>query len=156
MVFFGPPWSHSSYVQAQPPTVGLDVWCLVGPFVNFHISCMRTARLARLRWSPNVISTIISWAGSNVRYLRLRSRRIPIACQTLSKHTHSWCGLKCKNIWNGSGKRTRDTWIFYFVFSFQYRDQASTFARSREKCWKPRSNTEGFNSSSGTGHIIMN
>ena len=29
---------------------GLDVWCLVGPFVYFHTSCVRTAKaLARLR-----------------------------------------------------------------------------------------------------------
>ena len=55
--------------------VELDVWCLVGPFVYFHISCVRTAKaLARLpgcAGSPEpslvvyVISTIISWAGSN-------------------------------------------------------------------------------------------
>ena len=50
--------------------VGLDVWFLVGPFVDFHISCVRTAKaLPRLRGcagSPEpslvayVISTIIS------------------------------------------------------------------------------------------------
>ena len=55
--------------------VELDVWVLVGPFVYFHTSCVRTAKaLARPRGcadSPepslavNVISTIISWAGSN-------------------------------------------------------------------------------------------
>ena len=56
---------------------GLDVWFLVGPFVYFHtcISCVRTAkalvRLRRCASSPEpslvayVISTIISWAGSN-------------------------------------------------------------------------------------------
>ena len=54
--------------------VGLHVWILVGPFVYFHTSCVRTAKaLARLRGcagSPEpslvayVISTIISWAGS--------------------------------------------------------------------------------------------
>ena len=44
--------------------VGLDVWCLVGPFVYFHISCVRTAKaLATLRECA-VISTIISWTGS--------------------------------------------------------------------------------------------
>ena len=53
--------------------VGLDVWFLVGPFVYFHTSCLRTANaLARLRGcagSPEhslvayVISTIISWAS---------------------------------------------------------------------------------------------
>ena len=54
--------------------VGLDVWFLVGPFVYFHTSCVRTAKaLARQRGcagSPEpslvayVISTIISWAAS--------------------------------------------------------------------------------------------
>ena len=54
---------------------GLDVPFLVGPFVHFHTSCVRTAKaLVRLRGcagSPEpslvayVISTIISWAGSN-------------------------------------------------------------------------------------------
>ena len=53
--------------------VRLDIWFLIGPFVYFHISCVRTAKaLARLRrcaGSPEhslvayVISTIISWAG---------------------------------------------------------------------------------------------
>ena len=56
--------------------VGLDVWFFVGPFVYFHSSRVRTAEaLVRLRGcagSPEpslvayVISTIISWAGSNV------------------------------------------------------------------------------------------
>ena len=53
--------------------VGLDVWFFVGPFVYFHTSCVRTAKaLARpCRCAPEpslvayVISTIISWAGSN-------------------------------------------------------------------------------------------
>ena len=55
--------------------VGLDVWFLVGPFVYIHTSCVRTAkalvRLCRCAGSPEpslvtcVISTIISWAGSN-------------------------------------------------------------------------------------------
>ena len=59
--------------------VGLDVWDLVGPFVYFHISCVRTAKaLARLRrcaGSPEpslvacVISTIISWAGSFILFV---------------------------------------------------------------------------------------
>ena len=54
--------------------MGLNVWFLVGPFVYFDASCVRTAMaLARLRGcagSPEpslvayVISTIISWAGS--------------------------------------------------------------------------------------------
>ena len=60
-------------------SVGLDVWFLVRHFVYFHTSCERTAKaLARLRrcWgSPEpslvayVISTIISWAGSNLHFL---------------------------------------------------------------------------------------
>ena len=54
--------------------VGLDVWCLVRPFVYFHTSCVRTTMsLARLRgcagWpEPSlvayVIITKISCAGS--------------------------------------------------------------------------------------------
>ena len=54
--------------------VGLDVWFLVGPFVYFHSSCVRTVKaLARLHGCAgssepllvtNVISTIISWDGS--------------------------------------------------------------------------------------------
>ena len=53
--------------------LGLDVWFLVGPFVQFHTSCVRTAKaLVRLRGcagSPEpslvaLISTIISWADS--------------------------------------------------------------------------------------------
>ena len=47
--------------------VGLDVWFLVEHFVYFHTSCMRTAMA--LAPEPSlvayVISTIISWAGSN-------------------------------------------------------------------------------------------
>ena len=55
--------------------VGLDVWFLVGTFAFFQTSCVQTARaLARLHrctGSPGpslvayVISTTISWAGSN-------------------------------------------------------------------------------------------
>ena len=58
--------------------VRLVVWFLVGPFVYFHASCVRTvmalARLRRCAGSPEpllvayVISTIISWAGWNVKY----------------------------------------------------------------------------------------
>ena len=56
-------------------SVGLDVWCLVGSFFYFHTLCVGAAKaLARLRWCAGlpepsldacVISTIISWAGSN-------------------------------------------------------------------------------------------
>ena len=65
---------HKLILQTGSHPVGLDVWFLVGPFVYFHTSCVRTAKaLARLRGytdSPEpslfayVISTIISWAGS--------------------------------------------------------------------------------------------
>ena len=55
-------------------SVGLDVWVLVGPFVYFHTSCVRTvtaalARLGGCAGSPEpslvacVISTVNSWAG---------------------------------------------------------------------------------------------
>ena len=57
--------------------MGLDVSFLVGLFVYFHSSCVRTAKaLARLRACAGlpeptlvayVISTIISWAGSFIR-----------------------------------------------------------------------------------------
>ena len=56
--------------------VGLDVWCLVGPFVYCHTLCLRTAKalvkLRRCAGSPEsslvvyVISTIMSWAGSSI------------------------------------------------------------------------------------------
>ena len=55
--------------------VGLDIWFFVRHFVYFHTSCVQTvmalARLRRCAGSPEpslvayVISTIISWAGSN-------------------------------------------------------------------------------------------
>ena len=58
--------------------VGLDVCCLVGPFVYFHTSCVRTAKaLARLRKCAGsreplliayVISTIISWAEYEIMF----------------------------------------------------------------------------------------
>ena len=67
---------HMTLSTVYPSSqVGLDVWSFVGPFVNFHSSCVRTARaLARLRGCAGsaerslfayVISTIISWAVSN-------------------------------------------------------------------------------------------
>ena len=71
--------------------VGLDVWFLVGPFVYFHTSCVRTAKaLVRLRecaGSPEpslvayVVSTIISWAGSiNI------SKKEKMQCWTKEDH----------------------------------------------------------------------
>ena len=66
---------------------GLDVWYFIGPFVYFHISCVRTAKaLARLRGcagSPEpslvayVISTIISWAGSKDHLEEMKSSNRP-------------------------------------------------------------------------------
>ena len=49
-----------THMRSHP--VGLDVWFFVGPFVYFHTSCVRTAKAL----VAYVISTIISWAGSNV------------------------------------------------------------------------------------------
>ena len=71
--------------------VVLDVWLLVGPFVYFHTSRVRTAKaLARLpgcAGSPEpslvayVITTIISWAGSTID-LKLRC----LSCSKLNVH----------------------------------------------------------------------
>ena len=68
-----------THMSSHP--VGLHVWILVGPFIYFHTSCVRTAKaLARLRrcaGSPEplldayVISTIISCAGWNAESLLL-------------------------------------------------------------------------------------
>ena len=44
--------------------VGLDAWYLVGRFVCFHTSCVRTAK-PEPSLVAYVISTIIAWAGSN-------------------------------------------------------------------------------------------
>ena len=73
--------------------VGLDVWFLVGPFVYFYTFCVRTAKaLSRLRGcagSPEpslvayVISTIISWAGSNGNFPLPNTMRSTVYIQTL-------------------------------------------------------------------------
>ena len=65
--------------------VGLDVWCLVGPFIYFHNSCVRTTKaLARLRGcagSPEpslvayVINTIIAWAAQKYHV----DKKFPVA-----------------------------------------------------------------------------
>ena len=67
-------------------SVGLDVWILVGPFVYFQTSCVRTAKaLARRRGcagSPEhslvayVINTLISWAGSFMTLLILKHTQL--------------------------------------------------------------------------------
>ena len=42
--------------------VGLNVWFLVGPFVNIHTSCMRTAKvLARLQMRCDKYHNLMSW-----------------------------------------------------------------------------------------------
>ena len=68
-------------IRMHSHPVGLDVWFLGGPFVYFHTSYERTvkalARLCECAGSPEpslvayVISTIISWAGSNHLSLKL-------------------------------------------------------------------------------------
>ena len=75
--------SHKPILQTRMRgnSVGQDVWFLVGPFVYFHISWVRTAKaLARLcrctGWPEpllvtDVVSTIISWAGTVEVYDRL-------------------------------------------------------------------------------------
>ena len=56
--------------------VGLDVWCLDGPFVNFHTSCVRTAKaLARLRecagsQEPSLVTCVISHTCDQTRFRR--------------------------------------------------------------------------------------
>ena len=50
--------------------MGLDVWFLVRPFVYFHNSCEWTAKAL----VANMISTIISWAGSN--YFTVQDRDV--------------------------------------------------------------------------------
>ena len=72
-----------THMRSHP--AGIDVWFLVRPFVYFHTSCVRTGKaLARLRGCPGssepsllayVISTIISWAGSNL-YIGTNSSRL--------------------------------------------------------------------------------
>ena len=76
--------------------VGLDVWCLIGPFVCFHTSCVRTAKaLARLRGcagSPEpslvayVIITIISWASSFAPFWKHSSNYFPWKPDSLLKN----------------------------------------------------------------------
>ena len=61
--------------------VGLDVWCLVPPFIYFHILCVwiakALARLCKCAGSPEpslvtyVISTVLSWAGSFIFLLNI-------------------------------------------------------------------------------------
>ena len=95
-------WDYGTFVlrklilqtRMRSHPVELDVWFLVGPFVYFHTSCVRTAKaLARLRGcagSPEpslvayVISTIISWAGLN-RFFLLDNVRFQWACTGMQR-----------------------------------------------------------------------
>ena len=68
-------WHLPSSVNTHSHRVGLDICVSVAPFVFFYTSCVRMAkalsRLSGCAGSPGpslvayVISTIISWAGSN-------------------------------------------------------------------------------------------
>ena len=64
--------------------VGLEIWFLVGPFVYFHTSCVRTAKAGETAPEPSlvayVISTIISWAESLLLYSY--HSRVLFFCQT--------------------------------------------------------------------------
>ena len=74
-------FSSNTHVQSS---CGARCLILVGPFVYFHISCVRKMKaLARLRGcagslEPSLvayaISTIISWAGSNLEPSAIRCR----------------------------------------------------------------------------------
>ena len=84
-------------MRSHPVT--LNVWCFFGPFVYFHTSFVRTTKaLVRLRgcagWpepslNAYVISTIMSWAGSNIAccymYNMLHVYLFNIIFQTFSK-----------------------------------------------------------------------
>ena len=66
--------SVDSFFKHACAASGVDVWFLVGLFIYFHPSCVRTAKaLAELRWCAGlpqpslvayVISTISSWTSS--------------------------------------------------------------------------------------------
>ena len=110
--------------------VGIDVWFLVRPFVYFHTSCVRTAKaLARLRGCPGssepsllayVISTIISWAGSNL-YIGTNSSRLirvyTTVCYFYCSHYMS-CLMTKPTKWLCAQQRLRSAWA------------------SALKCWK--------------------
>ena len=115
--------------------MGLDVWFSVGPFVYFPTSCARTAKaLARLHGiagSPGpslvayVISTIISWAGSN-----MESKKI--------SNDQKW-SLFWNLSWQGTGNDKQCNWFpqrdqekeavlnFKYLGSITCNNQSSTF-----------------------------
>ena len=87
---------NSLFKRMSSHPVGLDVWFFVRPFVYFHSSCVRTAKaLARLRTctgSPEpllvacVISTIVSWVGSN-KMFNYSTPRSSVSCPGTSLST---------------------------------------------------------------------
>ena len=91
-----------THMHSHP--VGLDVWYLVGSFVYFHTSCVRTAKaLARLRecaGSPEpslvayVISTIISSAGSILFSFCIQIWYLGLAVPRVIRKINQWYSLK--------------------------------------------------------------
>ena len=71
--------------------VGLDVWFLVGPFVYFHTSCVRTAKaLVRLRkWAGSPDSRSLAWAF--VGRLCDKYHNLMSWLKSISWKTHSVC-----------------------------------------------------------------
>ena len=69
---------HIIRTRIRSHAVRLYVWFLIGPFIYFHTSCVRTAKaLARLcrcagSLEPSIVACVISstssWAGSNVHW----------------------------------------------------------------------------------------
>ena len=91
-----------SRMRSHP--VGQDVWFLVGPCVYSHTLCVRkTMALARLRGCAGLpepslvahaISTIISWAGSFVKYLLNKGKLVKLVLAAgqivFYSHTSFW------------------------------------------------------------------
>ena len=109
--------------------VGLDLWFLVGPFLYFHSSCVRTAKaLVRLRGyagSPEpslvayVISTKISWTGSNVIL-----KTALLVCELIKRGYSNFCFI----LSNGVKKYVFLKWRsyeLYIHFFFISRDEMS-------------------------------
>ena len=103
--------------------VGLDVWFLVGPFIYFHTSCVQTekalARLRRCAGSPEpsllayVISTMISWAGSNIKQDKQKAREDSSFVKYLLCLTHYFKFFKYNIYW--SEKETHILGPWYFI-----------------------------------------
>ena len=104
-----------THMHSHP--VGLGVSYLVGPFVYFHTSCVRTAkalaRLCRCTGSPEPslvaygISTIISWAGSFNFYMKATYLTVlwyPVAMWSFWEQTVDELLLSCASpeLWEAS------------------------------------------------------